>query len=115
MAGAPVTLTRDVWTATATIASSGTTSDAIDLGAASFGGVLLPSSLTGTAMTFTVCDTSGGTYVALTDADGAAISQTVAASKAFALPAEAFAFPFLKLVSGSSEGAARSIVVSLKG
>lgn len=66
-------------------------------------------------MTYTVCDTKTGTYVTLVDSAGNAISQTVAASKAFALPPELFAFKYAKLVCGSSEGAARDFTVTLKG
>ena len=75
----------------------------------------MPASLTSTAMTFTVCNTYDGTYVALEDATGAAISLTVEASKAYALPPELFAFIYAKLVCGSSEAAARSFGLSLKG
>jgi hypothetical protein len=99
---------------TATIAASGTASDSVVLNGFSFGGFILPSAFTSTAMTFTVCDSEGGTYVALEDADGASISLTVEAAKAYALPAELFAFPFCKLVGGSSEAAARTISVCLK-
>lgn len=102
-------------TATASVASSGTTSNAFTVDGYSSGGVQCPAALTSTAMTFTVCDTFGGTYVALTDSSGSAISQTVAASKAFALPSALFAFRFAKLICGSSEGAARDFVVTVKG
>ena len=97
------------------VAASGTTSDEFVVDGCSFGGVECPASLTSTAMTFTVCDTIAGTYVALTDSAGTSISQTVAASKAFVLPPELFAFKYAKLVCGSSEGAARDFVLTLKG
>jgi hypothetical protein len=100
---------------TATIAVSGTTSDSIVLNGFSFGGIILPSTYDGTAMTFTVCDTEGGTYVALEDADGVAIPLVVEASKAYNLPPELFAFPFCKLVAGTSQSTtATEIVVCLK-
>ena len=107
-------LNRSAQTLTAAVAASGTTSGAFPVDGYSFGGVECPASLTSTAMTFTVCNTKDGTYVALTDSTGATISQTVAASKAFALPPELFAFKYAKLVCGSSEGAARDFVVTLK-
>lgn len=81
----------------------------------SFGGVQCPASLSSTTMTFTVSDTYAGTYVALVDSAGNAISQTVAASKAWALPAELFAFNFAKLVGGSSEAADRTFTITRKG
>ena len=97
------------------MAASGTTSGAFTVNGYSFGGVQCPASLTSTAMTFTVCDTLAGTYVALVDSSGNAISQTVAASKAFALPSALFSFKYAKLVCGSAEGAARDFVVTVKG
>lgn len=112
MPGQNTTINRTHWTYTATISASGTTSGSIDLRNAAFGGVQLPSSMTGTTMTYTVSG-DNSTFVALTDSAGNSISQTIAASKGFALPAEAFAFPFLKLVSGSSEASARSLLVTL--
>ena len=102
-------------TLTAAVAASGTTSGAFPVDGYSFGGVQCPASLTSTAMTFTVCDTLAGTYVALVDSSGNAISQTVAASKAFALPSALFSFKYAKLVCGSAEGAARDFVVTVKG
>lgn len=100
---------------TVSVAASGTTSGAFVVDGYSFGGVQCPAALTSTTMTYTVCDTYGGTYVPLTDSTGTSISQTVAASKAFALPPEIFAFNYAKLVCGSSEGAARDFVITRKG
>ena len=97
------------------VAASGTTSDEFVVDGCSFGGVECPASLTSTAMTFTVCNTKRGTYVTLTDGNGSDVSQTVAASKAFALPAALFSFKYARLVCGSSEGAARDFVVTVKG
>ena len=108
-------LNRAAQTLTAAVAASGTTSGAFPVDGYSFGGVQCPASLTSTAMTFTVCDTLAGTYVALVDSSGNAISQTVAASKAFALPSALFSFKYAKLVCGSAEGAARDFVVTVKG
>ena len=108
-------LNRSAQTLTASVAASGTTSGAFIVDGYSFGGVQCPASLTSTTITFTVSDTLAGTYVALTDSAGTSISQTVAASKAFALPPELFAFKYAKLVCGSSEGAARDFVLTLKG
>ena len=108
-------LNRAAQTLTAAVAASGTTSGAFPVDGYSFGGVQCPASLTSTAMTFTVCDTLAGTYVALVDSSGNAISQKVAASKAFALPSALFSFKYAKLVCGSAEGAARDFVVTVKG
>lgn len=107
-------LNRSAQTLTAAVAASGTTSGAFPVDGYSFGGVQCPGTLTSTALTYTVSDTLAGTYVALTDSTGATISQTVAASKAFALPPELFAFKYAKLVCGSSEGTARDFIVTVK-
>ena len=108
-------LNRSAQSFTVSVAASGTTSGAFTVNGYSFGGVQCPASLTSTTMTFTVCDTLAGTYVTLTDSAGNSISQTVAASKAFALPSALFSFKYAKLVCGSSEGAARDFIVTVKG
>lgn len=103
---------------TATIASSGTTSGAISTGIINFEGTQLhglefPAAMTGTTMTFTGSRSSDGTYVTLKEVGGASnYSVTVSASSFVPLDPRVFAtFPFIKLVSGSAEGAERSIVV----
>ncbi len=93
----------------ATITSSGTKSTAIDLTNATLAGYILPAAFTGTGMTFEVCDTATGTFT-----PHAAASVTVAQGKAYAFPAEVMAFPWVKLVSGSTEAAARAIVIVRK-
>lgn len=110
----PVALVRHIAPVTVTIASGQTTSTAVDAREGAIYGFVLPSAFTGTAVTFTVCDTEAGTYRTLKDADGADVSVTVAASGAYTIPNEIAPWPFFKLVSGSAEGAARSIVVVRK-
>jgi hypothetical protein len=103
---------------TATIASGGTTSEAIPLLDVAMAGFITPAALTGTAFTFTVCNTADGTFVALYDSEGNPVSVTVTTSRAYGLTgseADALApWPFAKIVSGSAEGGERSIVVCLK-
>jgi hypothetical protein len=103
-------LVRSSQTQQITIASGGATSGAMVLDGYAFGGFILPATFDGTAMTFTVCDTFAGTYVALEDATGAAISLTVEASKAYALPADLFAFPFAKLVAGTNQSTTDTVI-----
>jgi hypothetical protein len=95
---------------TATIASGATSSDAIKLDGFSFGGIILPSTYDGTAMTFTVSDAVEGTYVALEDDAGASLALVVEASKAYTLPPELFAFPCCKLVAGTSQSTTATLV-----
>ena len=72
--------------------------------------ISMPAAFTGAALTFTGCDTAAGTYKALYDSSGNAISVTCAASRYIMLDAATFAgVPYLKVVSGSAEGAERTI------
>lgn len=98
---------------TATIAASGTTSGAINLSGLQVVAIDMPSALTGTSMTFTASTAVDGTYDAVQEIGGAAAySLTVAASKWVGVDVRVFAgIPFLKLVSGSTESAAREFKV----
>lgn len=97
---------------TATIANAATTSDEIDcIKNGPPAGLQMPAAFTGTTMTFTVATTSGGTFQAL-HKDGAAVSVTLANSLFIWLdPAIFYCIKYIKLVSGSTEGAERSIEV----
>lgn len=103
---------------TADIANGQTTSQALRVTGGVICGLITPAALTGTAITFTACDTVDGTFVPVYDSDGNQVSVAVAASRALGLSgteADALApWPFIKLVSGSAEGAAREIKVVLR-
>jgi hypothetical protein len=103
---------------TATIASSGTTSGAVSTGIigtenTQLMGLEFPAAMTGTSMTFTGSRSSDGTYVTITEVGGASnYTVTVSAGKFVPVEPRVFAtFPFIKLVSGSAEGAERSIII----
>ena len=98
---------------TATIASSGTTSTAVDFRANAFGGIALPATFTGTTLTFQV-SADDTTYQALNDRYGAAVSMMVAQGESYPLPTELAGWPWFKIVSGSSEGGNRSITIVRK-
>jgi hypothetical protein len=102
----------------ANIASGGTTSQALRVGGKFIVGLITPAALTGTTITFTGCDTATGTFVPIYDSDGTAVSVAVAASRGYGLSgaeADALApFPYIKLVSGSAEGAARVVKLLTK-
>lgn len=104
--------------AKATIASGQTTSGEIDLKGGAMVGIITPSALTSTTMTFTASDKEGGTFVPVYDSEGNQINITVAASQAIALTgvdADALApWSVIKLVGGSAEGADRTIYVKMK-
>jgi hypothetical protein len=99
---------------TATIASGASTSAAVDLNGYTLVGLVMPSAFTGTTMTFTMSP-NDGTYVSITNAGGTALSATVAASKCILFtPGDFVGVRFIKLVSGSSEGAGRTITLALR-
>lgn len=78
-------------------------------------GILLPASFTGTALTFLACDTVDGTFVGVYDSAGA-LSYTVAQARYIAIDPKDFqGIEFLKIKSGSNEGADRTLVCSMKG
>lgn len=114
--GNVVQLNRPASVQSVTIASGGTTSGVITLEGFAMGMVMLPSTFDGTTVTFTVCDTYGGTYVPYTGTDGNAVSITTAASKAFALPEGLFAAKYIKMVGGSTQTTTDTVfTVMLKG
>lgn len=104
---------------TVTIASSGTTTAAVDTGLSStyaktqLVGISFPAAMTSTAMTFTAASTETGTYTTLKEVGGASTySITVSASSRVPLDHRVFVCcPFIKCVGGSSEGADRSLTL----
>ena len=102
----------------AVIASGGTTSGAIRTGPYRQQLNLQFATMTGTAMTFHGSDAEDGTFVEIVTDGGVAISITVTDDKVVYLNEEEsraiLACPFIKLVSGSAEGGARTIGVFMK-
>lgn len=97
------------------IANNGTTSAAIDFRNYAGGAVAIPSAITSTTLTFTVSNSATGTFTALYDGTNTQSSITIAASRAYPLPDELFAWPYFKFVLGSAEGAARVLTFVAKG
>jgi len=99
---------------TAVIANGGTTSQALAMAYGTIIGIIMPGTITGTALSFTACDTKDGTFVPIYDTEGNQVTVTVAASRGYGLSgsdADALcAFPFIKLVM-DAQGAERSITV----
>jgi hypothetical protein len=101
-----------VYTAPAVIASGQTASAAIDLTHFMLAGLTMPAAFTGTAISFQVATSLAGTYVALEDENGDPYTLTVEASKYY--PVNVIHFiggRFLKVVSGSAQGAERTITL----
>jgi hypothetical protein len=98
-----------------TIANGQTISGIVDLGYGSDFILHFPT-MTGTTMTFQACDTKEGTFRQLQDGSGA-VSVVIASNLAVAPTGDdkdAFrGVRYIKLVSGSAEGAERNIKVLL--
>lgn len=101
-------------TATMTIAAGATTSDALDITNVLHAGFTTPAALTGTAISFLVCNTFDGTYLEVKTNANAAIAPTVNVDRAYPFRSEVMDFNFVKIVSNGTEAAARTILVSLK-
>lgn len=96
----------------ATWTGAGTPSDALYIGDSAVLGIEMPATFTGTTLAIHGCSTSGGTFAALQDYAAAAYSITVAANKRIYIdPLITAGWPWIKLVSGSSESAGRTVNV----
>ena len=97
-----------------TIANGGTVSDAFDAREFAAFGIVMPT-MTGTAITLQVSH-DGVTYQALhKNSSDVAWSVTITSAKSYALPSDLESWPYFKIVSGSAEGAARTLYVVGKG
>jgi len=104
---------RGIYYQTATIADSGTTSNAVDSSGAVLCGVIIPANMEGTSLTFTTSTEADGTYVPLRDKGNAAISVTHSTAAGFfslydVLP---FGLNFMKVVAGSSQTGEASLTL----
>jgi hypothetical protein len=93
-----------------------TVSAAIECGGLALCGIQLPAAFTGTALTFQA-SLDGVTYQPVhSAAAGTLLSYTVSQGQYCAIdPKDFLGVAFLKIVSGSAESAARTLVCSLKG
>jgi len=102
---------------TVTILAQGTTTEAVDLRGYGLLGLILPT-LTAGNLTFEASDIEAGTYVAVCDELGAAVT-IVAGTGDMAIDATALAplagYRWVKIVSAAAQGADRAIIWILKG
>ena len=107
---------NDAYDLTAAIAGGQTTSAEIDLGGGDLCGLFLPAAFTGTTIKILAAPASGGTFVTVQDGAGNDYALPVAAGKYAPVTnlAVVCGLRFVKLVSGSSEGADRSITLAVR-
>lgn len=98
---------------TATIAISTTTSGAVDLAGTDLIAILLPAAMTGTSIKFQA-SVDGTNFYDIYDGAGALASITTAADHYVQVPASVAPARWLKLVSGSTELAERTIQLITK-
>ena len=107
---------------TVVIANGAALSGAFEFTGASGGIVDMPAAWTEAALGFHHCSTRGGTFQPLYKEDGTLVEITLATDPSdlsYLLPADVFPARFLKLWSetagsGVNQGAARSLIVSVK-
>ena len=96
----------------ATVPVDTATSNAVDLRGNTLVGVFLPSTFDGTVFTLTGSDTLAGTYVAIQDGAGAAVTVTSAASKyaSFPNPLLLTGVRFVKIVTTTTQTTTSTII-----
>lgn len=103
--------------ATITIALNGTESTAFRLGSSHFLAFLF-GTFTGATCTFKASTTEAGTYAAVVDDEGNAISITATDDRwvvlSSAVAAKLASLPWLKIVSAGAEAAERTVTVAMK-
>lgn len=82
----------------------------IDITSYSSGSVFVPSGSSLTTLTWYAAEKCGGTYHAAYDSAGSAVTQTVAADRAYPIPAALFGASAIKAIGN----AAGTVIVSLK-
>lgn len=91
-------------------AAAGTTPE-IDWSGAAAGTIFIPTGSTITTLTYHAAPKKGGTYLPIQTAAGVAVTQTVAADKAYDMPASLVGCGAIKIVAN----AAGAVGISIKG
>lgn len=92
------------------LTTSATTTDEISIESFASGQIYVPTGSPITTLTYHVSSKVGGTYFPAQDSTGSAVTQTVAATKAYPIPSALFGAVVMKIVVNS----AGSVVISLK-
>lgn len=100
---------------TVTIPISTTTSGVVSSAGMSLVGCQMPATFTGATISFTVATTLTGTYQELDNSSGK-VMYTVTQGKFIVInPTDFYGVQFFKIISASTEGAARNLICSMKG
>jgi hypothetical protein len=98
-----------------TIANGQTESAEVDLAGRVPVGLFVDGTLTGTTVTFLAARVTAGDFLPVQDGEGAAYSVTVASDQYIPLdPSKFWGVRFLKVKSGSAEGAARTVYLQTR-
>jgi len=111
-------MSRDSGRLETTIANGATVSAAIPTGGAAWGSYQIPAAFTGVLMTIEVNNDPSRAlgWTTVRDETGTAVAAvTVAVNNTCPLPNNTFKSEFYRLVSGSSEGAARTVTIYHRG
>jgi hypothetical protein len=96
---------------TVTIASSGTTSGAIDLQGLGLVGIIMPAAFTGTTISFQLSN-DNTTFYDVYNTDNVQLKVTVTQGRAYLLtPGDLIGVRYLKIKSGSTESGSRTITL----
>ena len=102
--------TRDCVHREGTLNTAVATTPEIDIAKYLTGEIYIPTGSAITSLTYHVAPVAGGTYLPAYDAAGSAVTQTVAAARAYAMPAAVFGAPVIKIVTN----AAGAVTLTLK-
>jgi hypothetical protein len=97
------------------IANGQTTSSTISTNGSSLVGVQIPAAFTGTSITFLAAMASGGPFQPVYNGAGQVKYNVVEGQYIAINPQDFYGIPFLQIVSSASEGAARTLICSMKG
>ena len=81
-----------------TLTTSASTSPELDISNYSSGEIFIPAASSITTLTYHVSSATGGTYYPAYDSAGSAVTQTVAASRGYAMPSSVFGAPAIRIV-----------------
>lgn len=98
----------------ATVASGGTVSSAVDIGLYGVGAMYLPAEFNGDTISFQGSNAVDGTFTAIRTTSGAVSFTAHSAAAWYELPSSVMCYAFIKVVTSVATGGAATIDFSLK-